>query len=45
MLKEISEQPDTVARTLSGRLDERFDVAAPGRPEHGRPRDPLASAG
>ncbi|MBB5967612.1 glutamine--fructose-6-phosphate transaminase (isomerizing) [Planomonospora venezuelensis] len=27
LLKEISEQPDTVARTLRGRLDERFNVA------------------
>ncbi|GAA0913914.1 glutamine--fructose-6-phosphate transaminase (isomerizing) [Nonomuraea longicatena] len=27
LLKEISEQPETVARTLSGRLDERFHIA------------------
>ncbi|MFC4056846.1 glutamine--fructose-6-phosphate transaminase (isomerizing) [Planomonospora corallina] len=27
LLKEISEQPDTVARTLRGRLDDRFHVA------------------
>ncbi|WP_229803128.1 glutamine--fructose-6-phosphate transaminase (isomerizing) [Planobispora rosea] len=27
LLKEISEQPETVARTLRGRLDERFNVA------------------
>jgi len=27
LLKEISEQPDTVARTLRGRLDDRFHIA------------------
>jgi glucosamine--fructose-6-phosphate aminotransferase (isomerizing) len=27
LLKEISEQPETVARTLRGRLDERFHIA------------------
>ncbi|WP_084958119.1 glutamine--fructose-6-phosphate transaminase (isomerizing) [Thermoactinospora rubra] len=27
LLKEISEQPDTVARTLSGRIDDRFHVS------------------
>jgi glutamine---fructose-6-phosphate transaminase (isomerizing) len=27
LIKEIKEQPRTVARTLSGRLDERFDTA------------------
>lgn len=27
LLKEISEQPDTIARTLRGRLDDRFHVA------------------
>ncbi|GAA4066901.1 glutamine--fructose-6-phosphate transaminase (isomerizing) [Nonomuraea soli] len=27
LLKEISEQPETVARTLSGRIDERFHVS------------------
>ncbi|MEV5889149.1 glutamine--fructose-6-phosphate transaminase (isomerizing) [Nonomuraea fuscirosea] len=27
LLKEISEQPETITRTMSGRLDERFHVA------------------
>ncbi|MBO3752893.1 glutamine--fructose-6-phosphate transaminase (isomerizing) [Streptosporangiaceae bacterium NEAU-GS5] len=27
LLKEISEQPETVARTLSGRVDDRFHIA------------------
>ncbi len=27
LLKEISEQPDTVARTLRGRIDDRFHIA------------------
>ena len=45
LLKEISEQPDTVDPHAARPARRALPHRPPGRAEHGRPRDPRPSAG